>query len=65
MHAHSGTERITCLDRTPSIGTRVLSSVSAVRGCSFALGVHHVCGVAITKHCTQSASAAPGRRCSV
>eukprot|EP00966_Prymnesium_polylepis_P219850 5085745-Prymnesium_polylepis.1 len=45
MHAHSGTAERMCLDRTPSIGTRVLSSVSAFRGCSFALGVQHVCAV--------------------
>eukprot|EP00966_Prymnesium_polylepis_P274390 6339569-Prymnesium_polylepis.1 len=42
MHGRSGAAGRTCLDRTPSIGTRVLSSVSAFGVCSFALGAQHV-----------------------
>jgi hypothetical protein len=38
MHGRSGAAGRTCFDCTPSIGTRVLSSVSAFGGCSFALG---------------------------
>eukprot|EP00966_Prymnesium_polylepis_P268361 6199951-Prymnesium_polylepis.1 len=39
MHGRSGAAGRTCLDRTPIIGTRVLSSVSAFGVCSFAPGV--------------------------
>ena len=42
MHGRSGAAGRMCLDRTPSIGTRVLSSVSAFGVCSFALGAQHV-----------------------
>eukprot|EP00966_Prymnesium_polylepis_P098307 2276899-Prymnesium_polylepis.1 len=37
MHGRSGGAKTACLGRTPSVGTRVLSSVSAFGGCSFAL----------------------------
>eukprot|EP00966_Prymnesium_polylepis_P140575 3246895-Prymnesium_polylepis.1 len=42
MHGRSGAAGRTYLDRTPSIGTRVWSSVSAFGVCSFALGAQHV-----------------------
>eukprot|EP00966_Prymnesium_polylepis_P113827 2630965-Prymnesium_polylepis.1 len=42
MHRRSGGAGTACLGRTPSVGTRVLSSVSAFGGCSFALRVQHV-----------------------
>eukprot|EP00966_Prymnesium_polylepis_P241736 5590122-Prymnesium_polylepis.1 len=38
MHGRSGAARITCLDRAPSIGTRVLSSVSAFGACARSFG---------------------------
>ena len=42
MHRRSGGAGTACLGRTPSVGTRVLSSVSAFEGCSFALRVQQV-----------------------
>eukprot|EP00966_Prymnesium_polylepis_P131753 3046996-Prymnesium_polylepis.1 len=42
MHGRSGAAGRTCFDCRPSIGTLVSLSVSALGGCSFALGVQHV-----------------------
>ena len=42
MHGRSGAAGRTCFDCKLSVGTCVLSSVSAFGGCSFALGAQHV-----------------------
>ena len=49
MHGRSGAAGRTCFDCKPSVGTCVLSSVSAFGGCSFALGVQHVLSVSQEK----------------